>query len=136
MRPRLLDLCCCAGGATKGYQRAGFWDVHGSACRYRPAAELSDGLRKSLAAAEARLEAAKACRSSTTGYFDADSGWRGCSAPRIIELVAALSVAPQPQPATIDTHQARAVVELPERGRVPEAPGRRLAPTARKAAQS
>lgn len=23
-RPRLLDACCCAGGATKGYQRAGF----------------------------------------------------------------------------------------------------------------
>jgi len=24
MKPRLLDLFCCAGGATKGYQRAGF----------------------------------------------------------------------------------------------------------------
>jgi hypothetical protein len=23
-RPRLLDLCCCAGGAARGYQRAGF----------------------------------------------------------------------------------------------------------------
>lgn len=23
-RPELLDLCCCAGGATRGYQRAGF----------------------------------------------------------------------------------------------------------------
>lgn len=23
-RPRLLDLCCCAGGASHGYQRAGF----------------------------------------------------------------------------------------------------------------
>lgn len=26
-RPRLLDLCCKAGGATKGYQRAGFYVV-------------------------------------------------------------------------------------------------------------
>lgn len=24
-RPKLLDLCCGAGGATKGYQRTGFW---------------------------------------------------------------------------------------------------------------
>lgn len=24
-RPRLLDGCCCAGGATRGYQQAGFW---------------------------------------------------------------------------------------------------------------
>ncbi|MFB9896247.1 hypothetical protein ACFFOQ_41120, partial [Planobispora takensis] len=23
-RPMLLDLCCCAGGATRGYQEAGF----------------------------------------------------------------------------------------------------------------
>jgi DNA (cytosine-5)-methyltransferase 1 len=23
-RPRLLDVCCCAGGATRGYQQAGF----------------------------------------------------------------------------------------------------------------
>lgn len=28
MKPRLSDGCCCAGGATKGYQRAGF-HVHG-----------------------------------------------------------------------------------------------------------
>ena len=27
MKPRLLDLCCCAGGCTKGYQRAGFYVV-------------------------------------------------------------------------------------------------------------
>lgn len=27
MKPRLLDLCCHAGGATKGYQRAGFYVV-------------------------------------------------------------------------------------------------------------
>jgi len=26
-RPKLLDLFCCAGGATKGYQRAGFYVV-------------------------------------------------------------------------------------------------------------
>lgn len=26
-KPRLLDLCCGAGGATKGYQRAGFYVV-------------------------------------------------------------------------------------------------------------
>lgn len=26
-RPRLLDLYCCAGGCTKGYQRAGFYVV-------------------------------------------------------------------------------------------------------------
>ena len=26
-KPRLLDLFCCAGGATKGYQRAGFYVV-------------------------------------------------------------------------------------------------------------
>jgi DNA (cytosine-5)-methyltransferase 1 len=25
MKKRLLDLFCCAGGATKGYQRAGYW---------------------------------------------------------------------------------------------------------------
>jgi hypothetical protein len=25
MSPWVLDLCCCAGGATKGYQRAGLW---------------------------------------------------------------------------------------------------------------
>ena len=29
MKPLLLDLCCCAGGATKGYQRAGFHVVGG-----------------------------------------------------------------------------------------------------------
>jgi DNA (cytosine-5)-methyltransferase 1 len=28
MRPRLLDLCCCQGGAARGYQNAGFY-VHG-----------------------------------------------------------------------------------------------------------
>lgn len=28
MKPWLLDLFCCAGGATRGYQRAGF-NVHG-----------------------------------------------------------------------------------------------------------
>jgi len=27
MRPRLLDLYCCAGGATRGYQRASFYVV-------------------------------------------------------------------------------------------------------------
>jgi len=27
VKPRLLDLFCCAGGATKGYQRAGFYVV-------------------------------------------------------------------------------------------------------------
>lgn len=27
-RPRILDLCCCAGGAAVGYQRAG-WNVDG-----------------------------------------------------------------------------------------------------------
>lgn len=27
MKPRLLDLFCCAGGSTKGYQRAGFYVV-------------------------------------------------------------------------------------------------------------
>src|SRR5688572_14336592 len=27
MKPRLLDLCCKAGGATKGYQRAGFYVI-------------------------------------------------------------------------------------------------------------
>lgn len=27
MKPRLLDLFCCAGGATRGYQRAGFYVV-------------------------------------------------------------------------------------------------------------
>lgn len=27
MKPKLLDLFCCAGGATKGYQRAGFYVV-------------------------------------------------------------------------------------------------------------
>ncbi|MFI6261355.1 DNA cytosine methyltransferase [Micromonospora sp. NPDC051006] len=26
-RPRLLDLCCCQGGATRGYQNAGFYVV-------------------------------------------------------------------------------------------------------------
>ena len=26
-RPVLLDVCCCAGGATKGYQQAGFYVV-------------------------------------------------------------------------------------------------------------
>lgn len=26
-RPRLLDLCCCQGGATRGYQQAGFYVV-------------------------------------------------------------------------------------------------------------
>lgn len=27
MKPRLFDLCCCQGGATYGYQRAGFYVV-------------------------------------------------------------------------------------------------------------
>lgn len=27
MKPLVLDLCCCAGGATRGYQRAGFQSV-------------------------------------------------------------------------------------------------------------
>lgn len=27
MKPLVLDLCCCAGGATRGYQRAGFYAI-------------------------------------------------------------------------------------------------------------
>lgn len=44
MKPRLLDLCACEGGATAGYMRAG-WDVtavdlNASRLRYNPAQEV------------------------------------------------------------------------------------------------
>lgn len=35
MKPRLLDLCCCQGGAARGYQLAGFY-VHGVDCDPQP----------------------------------------------------------------------------------------------------
>ena len=35
MKPKMLDMCCCAGGATRGYQHAG-WHVTGADLRRHP----------------------------------------------------------------------------------------------------
>jgi DNA (cytosine-5)-methyltransferase 1 len=84
-KPRLLDLCCGAGGGTKGYQRAGFYvvgvDIEPQPHYCGDEFYQADALKFSLEGFEA-IHASPPCQ----GYTPMSNRW-GSRASRLIEPI-------------------------------------------------
>lgn len=89
MRPRLIDLFCCAGGAGAGYRRAG-WDVYGADINPQPNYPLPFRQADVLAMTPRELRdnfdgahASPPCQ----GYSDMQHAPGAVGAPRLIRRV-------------------------------------------------
>lgn len=91
MKPRLLDLFCCAGGAGEGYRRAGF-HVTGVDIRPQPnyagdEFHQADAMTYPLEGFDA-IHASPPCQGYSTGVSSRSSRWvptLGKDEPRLIE---------------------------------------------------